>query len=91
MGEVFVSEEVVQRRRGLVAQSVLLPEISAELTQTLPQLHDLEVIIESAGAMSSPQSLDKEQEDMKRRANPVEGCWSETPSLVAPHSLMTKT
>lgn len=31
--------------------------------------------------MSSPQSLDKEQEDM--RANPIKGCWS-----VSPNSLM---
>lgn len=59
--------------------------------QALPQLHKPDIIIESAGAMSSPQSLDQEQEDMGRRANPIKGCWSVTLSLHPPNNLIMKT
>lgn len=56
-GEVFVAEQVVQGHRGLVAQLVLLPDGGRHFAEALPQLHHLVVVVQSAGAVASPQGL----------------------------------
>lgn len=57
---MFAFEQVVQRRRRLVAQFVLLSGRVSNFTQTVSQLYHHGIVIQSAGAVPSPQSLKEE-------------------------------
>lgn len=54
---MFVAEQVIQSRRRLVAQLVLFSDIGGDFAEALPQLHHLGIVVQSAGAVSSPQGL----------------------------------
>lgn len=57
VGEVFVAEQVIQGHRSLVPQLVLFLDVGRDFAEALPQLHHLGIVVQSAGAVASPQGL----------------------------------